>query len=107
MGKQATAEQIAGEILSLEAMKGRIPARSAFGDDNLAAIRAQIEVLRRGLDEEEVEVLYGDGDEGVLISALFVARWMAGRCMEDDAESPTADWVDLVDVEVEPLQPRE
>ena len=48
-----TSEQIAAEIALLQAVHPKVPTHSFFGDDNRAAIDAQIRVLqeRMSLDE--------------------------------------------------------
>ena len=46
MSKRKTEEQISAEIAALVALKPKVRQRTAFGDDNHAAIDAQLAVLR-------------------------------------------------------------
>ena|ERR1035437_8595417 len=93
-----TEEQIAAEILWLETHKSRIPRETAFGDDNHAAIDAQIAALRERMTEDEI--LDGgaaggkDWDNREMENARDAALWMEGE--EDRQPSGPDNWGSLV-----------
>ena len=60
-----------------------------FGDDNRGAIRAQIRVLREGMDEDEIHDEWDEDDEHYIFdSAVGAAQWMDG----EDYMKPSEDW---------------
>ena len=62
MSKRKTEDQINTEIAALVALKPKVRERTAFGDDNHAAIDAQLSVLRERMSSDEVYYAYGDED---------------------------------------------
>lgn len=88
-----TAEQVAAEIATLNALKPRVPARTGF-DDNHAAIDAQIAVLTGPMSRESTYYTYGWGDdeaetdEHTLDAALQAQDWLEGAT----AEAPSLNW---------------
>jgi len=88
-----TREEIDAEIEALEALKPRIPARTFFGDDNHAAIDAQIAVLRGEVDEDETfdNEESGEWSEHTGTSARDACSWMDG----DSETSPSEDWATI------------
>lgn len=93
-----TDEEIKAEIAALITMKPGVRSHSLFGDDNHAAIDAQVRVLAEQMSEDAVYVVYGDEDSGdfdqhILDSAHHAYLWMSGQ---PDYEAPSADWVSLL-----------
>ena len=82
------------EIEGLEALKPRIIPRTGFGDDNIAAVDAQIEVLQSRMDEEQIHDRWPNvGDEShVLGSALDALGWMEDSSEREHPESLVAEW---------------
>lgn len=92
-----TPEQIAAEIARLKAVHARVPTHSLFGDDNRAAIDAQIRVLQEGMSIDDVHNSFGelteDGEysHNRLDCALTAHDWLHGSLAADEA-SPAAGW---------------
>ena len=92
-----TSEQIAAEIALLKAVHPRVPTHSFFGDDNRAAIDAQIRVLQERMSLDEVHDTFGeltaDGDfsQNTLDCALTAHDWMQGL-LADDESPPAFGW---------------
>lgn len=89
-----TNEEINTEIAALKEMKPRVRRATAFGDDNHAAIDAQIRALSERMDEDEIyEEWPVEEDEECRDRDLArdAIAWMNG---ESD-ERPSADWADL------------
>lgn len=91
-----TRDEIDAEIKKLEGYRSRVLSHSAFGECHTDAVEAQIEVLKRGLDEDDVEDEYEDAADNVRENAGYAARWL-----EDDVEdgNPSEGWVNLLDKE--------
>ena len=103
--KKPTAEQIKAEISALEGIKGKVPRKTFFGDDNHEAIEADIEVLKNNLSDEAIYDRSHTEDESderhdddslwsehAKDSALSARRWLDG----DADESPSTGWKALV-----------
>ena len=92
-----TSEQIAAEIALLQAVHPKVPTHSFFGDDNRAAIDAQIRVLQERMSLDEVHDTFGeltaDGDfsQNTLDCALTAHDWLNGDLAADEA-SPAFGW---------------
>ncbi len=92
-----TSEQIAAEIALLQAVHPKVPTHSFFGDDNRAAIDAQIRVLQERMSLDEVHHTFGeltaDGDfsQNTLDGALTAHDWLNGGLAADEA-SPAFGW---------------
>lgn len=92
--KKPSQQEINLEITRLEKLLPRVRATSAFGDDNKAAVRADIAVLKEKLSEDDIydrfEYDTGDEDEnrGELDSALNARRWLDGQ----NKNPPSKDW---------------
>lgn len=89
MSKRKTDDEINAEIAALEAIKPKVPARTIFGDDNHAAIDAQIAVLRKRMSSDEVYAAYGDEnsdafDQSTFDEALSACDWMTGMLARDE-----------------------
>jgi len=81
-----TKEQIQTEIEALKIVRPNVRPRSAFGDDNLAALDAQVQVLENDWDNNDI---YDEFDrcaiqESVLESALYARQWINDEEDPDD-----------------------
>jgi hypothetical protein len=85
-----TAEQIAAELAALQAIKPSLPPESDWGDDIMAAVDAQIAVLRDRPTLNEVYEAY-EGRTYTLHRALRAWFWAAGK-LAATAQSPAAHW---------------
>ncbi len=88
MSKRKTEDQINAEISALVALKPKVRERTAFGDDNRAAIDAQLAVLRERMSSDEVYYAYGDEDadefdQHTFDAALSACDWMTGLLARD------------------------
>lgn len=91
-----TEKQIKAEIAALTEARGYVPERTMFGEDNIEAIDASIEVLTERLTEDEVMERSGNEDEeddskwsqhtGDI--ARDAAQWLAG----EETERPSEGW---------------
>ncbi len=88
-----TKEQVQAEIEKLQEIKPKVRRTTLFGDNNHAAIDADIDVLKNDLDENEVFDTYGN-DTHELDSALYACRWLDGD--EDEPPSGPNGWGSLV-----------
>ncbi len=86
-----TTLEIDSELLTIRNLYQTVPERSAFGDDNHAAIRAQIQVLQRRFTEDEVQDRYEEEGDYVLAAAMTAQSWL--NLFEDSLSS---DWKCLV-----------
>jgi hypothetical protein len=90
-----TEKQVAEQITGLKAIKDKPTFRrtTMFGDDNEAAIEAQIEVLEEGLTTDQVCEMIDDEeyDDHVGDSARQAADWLCG----DEDDDPVAGWEGL------------
>lgn len=83
-----TREEVEAEIAKLRGMKERVRRFSAFGDDNWAAIDAQVAVLDRNMNEANIYAKWsGDDDEDdgsnpIIDSALDARAWRDGEYEE-------------------------
>ncbi len=93
MSLKPTPEQIAAEVAVLEAIRdgGQVPEFSLFGDDNYAAIDAQIIVLRDGHDAMKAFSFCArdTDDEYVLGCAQEAEDWRNGLT---DEGAPSSGW---------------
>ncbi len=88
-----TQEQIQAEIKKLQEMKPKVRRRTAFGDDNHAAIDADIAVLKDDLDLDDIYDAYEDNQHSV-DSAMYAREWLDGN--EDEPPSGPDGWGGLV-----------
>ena len=79
-----TQEQITKEVEALKAVRPNVRPSTFFGDDNLAALDAQIRVLEEDLDEDDVwdEWPEEEQDQHVRDSARQAVDWI------NDEEDP-------------------
>lgn len=102
MRTMPTPDQVAAEIELLKGLKPRVRPVSAFGDDNRAAIEAQIAVLTERMSLDDVYDRFGVGafldedefDQYALDSALVAHDWLHGLRAADE-ESPAKTWEGL------------
>jgi len=108
--KPAAAE-ISKQIAELKAMKPDIPPATAFGNDNHAAIDAQIQVLENpAMTESEIYDRWPDEDEDgrdqidLRDNALSAYKWL--NAIDDGAgnESPAQSWRALVGLTIKPIE---
>ena len=83
-----TEERIAEEIETLKEQVKTVRKSSAFGDDNRAAINAQIRTLEEGFDEDDIEDFIDDDQQQDARDAFY---WVNG----DEDVSPSASWAPL------------
>jgi hypothetical protein len=88
MKMKPTQHQITAEIEALREQVKIVRKVSAFGDDNVAAIEAQIKVLEENYDEDDIDDFIGDDQQDAARDAL---AWMDG----DEGESPSESWEPL------------
>lgn len=85
-------DRIASEIAGLEALRHHVREFSLVGDDNHAAIDAQVLVLRDRIGAEEAtkRAATDPADDYVLGCAVIAVEWLAGNL--DDNACPCAGW---------------
>ncbi|RPJ06418.1 MAG: hypothetical protein EHM36_07000 [Deltaproteobacteria bacterium] len=88
-----TTEEIKKEIERLETMKPHVRRYSAFGDDHHAAIGAQIDVLRDGLDGDDVWDRFEHEKDNVRDAALEAVDWLEDQ---NEQEAPSEGWKELI-----------
>lgn len=91
MGKRKTVTEAQAEAKKLCEMRDSVRRFTAFGDDNHAAIDAQIDVLERNMDDDEIYDRYANNDHERK-AALQARAWWDG----DEDESPSKSWEPLV-----------
>lgn len=73
--RMKTKEQIEKEIKALEAVRPNVRPYSMFGDNHLAALDAQLEVLEDNLDEDDIFDKFDyAGGSGYELEAALQAR---------------------------------
>lgn len=85
-----TEEEIKKEIKALKAVRPKVRPHSMFGDDNLAALDAQVDVLENDLDNDDIHDKYDHvgSSEYVFESALHARDWVD----ENETESLAGGW---------------
>jgi hypothetical protein len=91
--KPPTLKQVEAEINALEDVKPKVVHYSFFGDNNHAAIEAQIEVLTEEFDEQDC---YTNQENDVWTehetsAAVEAAQWLTG----DEEEPPSKGWKEI------------
>ena len=86
-----TQEEIKTAIKELKNVRPKVRPRSAFGDDNLAALDAQVEVLEQSLDNDDIYARFdcASSTEEILMSALEARQWIDG---DSDVDNLAADY---------------
>ncbi len=92
MNNRPTPERVQQEIATLQEIKPRVRRRNFFGDDNHAAIDAQIAVLKNGLDEDAIDAQWSD-NEHTLDSALEALAWRNGEDVDSLEDGLVAAWL--------------
>lgn len=84
-------QQVKDEITALRELRDKIPKRSKFGNDNLARIDAEIDVLEHNLSEDEIVSRYGtdavtekfaDADIDIYQEAMYARQWIDGEAQD-------------------------
>ena len=85
-----TQEEIKKEIKALKAVRPKVRPHNMFGDDNLAMLDAQVDVLENYLDSDDIYERYdhADASEYVLEGALEAWNWV---CDESESDSLVED----------------
>jgi hypothetical protein len=84
-----TPPEVEQEIAKLKSLRGRIPQRSIFGNNNLALIQTQIEALSEGWSEDDVlDRMLPQAEED---AAMFAVLWREGTSAYAE-DSPSGDW---------------
>jgi hypothetical protein len=85
-----TQKQIDAEIKKLEVVKSKVPSRTAFGDDNHAAIDAQIKVLTDSMDDGEIWDAWPEDEDDMHVrtAAQDAQKWRD----DDDGDAPSKGW---------------
>jgi hypothetical protein len=90
-----TLKKIQAEIAALEELQPKIRPTTAFGDSNTDAVAAQIEVLEKRMDDDDVadKEDSGDWNQFVASSARDAVLWLEGQSEE---ETLSSGWESLV-----------
>lgn len=96
MPQAKTDTEVLAEIEKLQRIKPHIRQYSFFGDDNKAAIQAEIDVLTERMNLEDVHHRFDPCDQYVLESAMSAHDWMTGQ-LDPDLLDPSDNWTSLVD----------
>lgn len=91
--KPKTDAEVAAEIAALQAVKTQVPKYSHFGDNNHAAINAQIAVLTERMTRDQVRARFPEDGADKLFMALIAADWMEGDLVGPDDTLPSQDWL--------------
>ena len=96
MPTKKTDSEIAGEIILLKEIRGKIRQYNFFGENVWSSIDAQIAVLEKRLSSEDIHKAYEglDDSDYVLFAALSAMEWMLGYLSDD--ESPSESWSSAV-----------
>lgn len=79
-------DEISKEIDALLDLKDKVRPTSMFGDDNRAAIEAQIDILQGNVAEDEI---YDVFDDHAADSANEAVQWLNG---ESESDTLSEDW---------------
>jgi hypothetical protein len=93
--KKPTKSEIETEITALRRIKNKVRHYSAFGDDNRAAIGAEIAVLLKRLTVDEAMEMYDGFPDNIVDSARDAAEWLVGEWNEEFGASPSESWKTL------------
>lgn len=95
-----TEPQVVAEIAALAAVKPKLLGRfSAFGDDNYAAIDAQIEVLTTRLTRAQVDERFPENGTDRRLLALLTSDWLYGYTWGTEGAPPSQGWPVVCDDE--------
>ena len=88
-----TKEQITKEIEALKTVQPNVRPTSMFGDDNLGAIGAQIIVLEKNMDEDDIYDRYDrtSSSEYILDAAIAARQWINDE-EDPDCEGLACEW---------------
>ena len=82
---EKTEKEIKKEIKALKAIRPKVRPFSAFGDDNLAQLDAQVVVLEEDLDNNEIYDRYDHSgiSEEIISAALEARNWIDGESEDE------------------------
>jgi len=88
-----TPEQITKEIEALKTVKPNVRPTSIFGDNNLGALDAQIEVLEGDMDSDDIYDKYDrtQYSEYILEAAEAARQWIDDK-EDPDCEGLACEW---------------
>lgn len=103
MSTVRTTQEIESEVATLRDLRAKVRKFTSFGDDNHAAIDAQIEVLSDRMSLDQVYDKYGEEafidedefDQHLFDCTLLACDWMHGLRSADES-SPGESWLELV-----------
>jgi len=84
--KKRTKEEIEQQIAKLKELRPRVRPCSAFGDDNLAKLDAQVKVLEENMDSDDIfnEWPQEEGDMMIRMAADEACNWLVGESEYED-----------------------
>jgi len=82
-----TKKEIEKQIEALKTVRPKIVPKSTFGEDNLERLDAQVAVLEKLMDDEDIWDRWDDED--IISHALDARRWLEGY---GDIEDLAEDW---------------
>ena len=94
--KKQTDKLVNAEIAKLKKMKPKIRRYTAFGDDNWEKVDAEIRVLEKRMDQDDVDEHWdgeNDRDRELHSSACDAVEWLEGGSVA----SPSSEWESLVE----------
>lgn len=76
-----TQKEIEQQIVALKEIRPKVCPFSIFGNDNLAQLDAQVDVLENCLDNDDIYEKYDHSstDEEILGAALYANEWIDGN----------------------------
>jgi hypothetical protein len=92
-------QEITDEISKLQGLRNRVPQHGMLGNDNRAAIDAQIRVLNENLSKEQAIEEFEGPDDYILSNALDAAEFLAG-----EGAACSESWAELVAMQAETLR---
>lgn len=97
MREPPTTKEITNEIERLIELRSLIPPMTAFGNNNEEAINAEIVVLKRLLDENDIDRIW-ENNQYVYDYAIAAFYWYTGEELDPEFTSPADEWEELVNL---------
>lgn len=84
--KERTQEEIEQQIDRLKEIRPKVRPYTAFGDDNLAKLDAQVKVLEEDMDSDDIwdEWPQEESDMEIRMAAEKACNWLVGESESDD-----------------------
>jgi hypothetical protein len=95
IASKRTTTEIANEIKALKKLRNKVPSTTYFGDDNRAAIDAQIRVIEENMTLDDIHDEWED-DDFLLGNADDALKWL-----REDADPVSGCWAHLVEAQAE------